>query len=258
MNHNYYFVAPSLPPLTLGETPDMNFEAVMNRLQMNLAEEDLKQVAVVRRGIDLQNIRALLLDKPLDDRGNLSEKQLDEALLVEADLPDYVFAFLNQFDERKEKARHFFGLLCRYYTEEVKGQKGFLKQLLTLQRELRLVTAALRAKKLGRDIAMELQFEEFTDPVVAQILAQKDMDDYDPPLEYRDLKEQLAACGDDPWEQYKVMARYEFEKIEEMAGYPLFSLDWILGYVARLLLVERWTLLDPERGAEIVDHYKTG
>ena len=188
----------------------------------------------------------------------MSEKELDEALLVEADLPDYVFEFLNQFDENKEKARHFFGLLCRYYAEEIPKQTGFLKDLLIFQREIRLVLAALRAKRLKKDIVDELQFEDFTDPIVAQILAQKDMDDYEPPMEYQDLKEQLHACGDDPLEQYKTIVKYQFEKIEEMTGYPLFSLNWILGYVARLMLVEQYTQLDPERGQEIVEKYKTG
>jgi len=118
--------------------------------------------------------------------------------------------------------------------------------------------AALRAKKTGRDIVKEFQFEDFTDPMIAHILAQKDMDDYDPPIEFQDLKQALHACGDDPWEQYKAVIKYEFDSIEEMTGYPLFSLDWIVGYVARLMLVEHYSQLDAEKGGEIVEKYKTG
>ena len=256
--NNYYFVAPSLPVLVLGDIPDMSFKEVMHRLEMNLSKSDLQQVAAIRLSIDLQNIRSLYLEQPLDDHGNLNERELDEALLVEADMPDYVFEFLGQFDEPKEKARHFFGLLSKYYSKEIPKAMGFLKHVLALQREMRLVLAAIRAKKMKRDITNELQFEDFTDPFVAQILAQKDMDEYEPPIEYQDLKDSLAACGDDPWEQYKTVIGYEFDTIEEMTGYPLFSLKWILGYVARLLLVERWNLLDPEKGGEIVDRYKKG
>jgi len=256
--NNYYFVAPSLPVLVLGEIPDMSFKEVMHRLEMNLSKSDLNQISVIRLRVDLENIRSLYLERPLDDHGNLNEKELDEALLVEADMPEYVFDFLNQFDEPEEKARHFFGLLSRYFAEEIPKAKGFLKKLLILQREISLVLTALRAKKLKRDIAKELQFEDFTDPFVAQILAQKDMDDYEPPIEYQDLKDNLIACGEDSWEQYRTVIGYEFIKIEEMTGYPLFTLEWILGYVARLLLVERWNLLDSEKGGEIVTRYKTG
>jgi hypothetical protein len=206
----------------------------------------------------LFNIRAHYSEEPLDPRGNLNEKELDDALLAEADLPQYVFEFLNQFDEVQEKVRHFFGLLSRYYAEEIRRQKGFLKQLLIFQRDVRLVLAAIRAKKLRRDVLKEFQFEDFTDPLVAHILAQRDMNTYDPPLEYQDLKEKLQAAGEDPLEQHKAVIAYELDRIEEMTGYPLFSLAWILGYVAKLLLVERYFQLDKARGKEIVDKYKMG
>jgi len=256
--NNYYFVAPSLPSLMLGDTPEISFEELSYRLELNLSKKDLKKFETLRRMIDLQNIRSLYAHTPLDKRGNLSEKELDEALLVEADLPEYVFDFLGQFEEADEKLSHYFGLLSRYYAEEIESETGFLKDLLILQREMRLVLAAIRAKKLKRDITQELQFEEFSEPMVAHILAQRDMDTYEPPLDYQDLMQNLHACGDDPWEQYRTVIGYEFDRIEEMTGYPLFTLDWILGYAARLLLVERWNALDKEQGAEIVEGYKTG
>ncbi|NGX39311.1 MAG: hypothetical protein KR126chlam1_00637 [Chlamydiae bacterium] len=255
---NYYFVAPSLPTLVLGEVPELTFEEVIHRLELNLSPEDLEKVKTLRLVIDLQNIRALYQGKPLDPHGNLSEKELDEALLVEADLPDYVFDFLGQFEETSAAAAHFFGLLSRYYAEEIPRQSGFLKELLTFQREMRLVLAAYRATKLKRDIVAELQFEDFTDPLVAEILAQKDMPEYEPPAEYRDLLASLEESKNDPWKQYSVVVVYEFDRIEEMTGYPLFSLDWILGFVARLMLVEKWNQLDDERGEEIAKKYKTG
>lgn len=255
---NYYFVAASLPPLVLGQAPEITFEELIHRLELNLSKEDLAQVKVLRLAIDLYNIRAHYSNQPIDPRGNLNEKELDDALLAEADLPEYVFEFLNQFDEVQEKVRHFFGLLSRYFSVEIGRQKGFLKQLLIFQRDVRLILAAIRAKKLGRDVLKEFQFEDFTDPLVAHILAQRDMNTYDPPLEYQDLKEKLQAAGEDPLEQYKAVINYELDRIEEMTGYPLFSLAWILGYVAKLLLVERYYQLDKARGKDIVDKYKMG
>lgn len=256
--HNYYFVAPSLPPLILGERPEITFEELMYRLQLNLSKEDLEKVATIRRMIDLQNIRDLYLQKPLDPRGNLNEKELDEALLIQDFLPEYVFDFLGQFEETKEKARHYSGLLARYFREEIEKSTGFLKNFLVFERELRLVLTALRAKKLHRDLARELQFEDFTDPMVAHILAQKDIEDYVPPLEFQDLKEQLQLHENNPWEQYRIIMKYEFDHIDEMTGYPLFSLDWILGYVARLLLVEKWLELDEIQAKEVLERYKNG
>ena len=256
MKHNYYFVAPSFPTLVLGESPEIEFDEFITRLEMNLTKDDLKHVQTLRRMVDLYNIRAHYLKEPIDHHGNLTEKELDEALLVEDFLPEYVFEFLGRFEEVKDKVRNFSGLLARYFAEEIPKAEGFLKNLLIFEREVRLVLTAFRAKKTKRDVIGELQFEDFTDPIVAQILAQKDADDYDPPLEYQDLKTQLLSCGDDPWQQYETVTRYEFNKIDEMTGYPLFSLDWILGYMAQLMLVERMTKLNAERGREDLEKYK--
>jgi hypothetical protein len=114
----------------------------------------------------------------------------------------------------------------------------------------------LRAKKLGRDVVKELQFEDFSDPIVAHILAQKDAENYEPPIEYKELKEEIAACGDDPWLRYKVLAEYRFRKIDELVEKPLFSIDWILGYMAKLVIVEQMNELDPMKGKMILDTFK--
>jgi hypothetical protein len=255
----YYFTAASLPPLVLGERPELSFEQLQERLQINLSKEDFAKVRTLRRLVDLENIRQLYLELSLDPRGNLSEKELDEALLIKDLLPQYVFDFLDQFEEKQEKLRFFFGLIATYYREEVAAlEEGFLKRYLSFERELRLVLLGLRSKKVKADLAFQLQFEELSDPIVASILAQKDAEGFDPPQEFADLKEQLQHAGQDPWQQFQVVARYRFNRIEELAGYLLFSIDWILGYVARLMIAEKWADLDEEKGKAILKEYKTG
>lgn len=245
---NYYFLAASLPPLNLGVQPDIAFEELLNRLKINLNKEDYEKSVVLRRYFDLVNIRALLLQEEIDPRGNLNEKELDEALLIKSLLPDYVFDFLDQYETSRERIAHFPELIARFFSEEIPKQKGFLKRFLTFEREWRLVLIGLQAKMAGRDIAKELQFEDFSDPLVAHLLAQKDAESYEPPVEYRELKEKLQTAGNDPWEYYRVLAEFRFNRIEELAGNVLFSIDWILGYMARLIIVEHWNELDEERG----------
>lgn len=100
---NYYFVVPSLPPLSLQEKPQISFAELMTRLEMNLSKKDLEKTQVLRRIVDIYNIRALLTEEPIDLRGNLNEKELDEALLVHTVLPDYVFDFLDQFEKQRTR-----------------------------------------------------------------------------------------------------------------------------------------------------------
>ena len=255
---NYYFVVPSLPPLSARERPEITFEEFIQRLELNLSKEDLEKTRVLRRFVDIFNIRALLMEEPVDIRGNLSEKELDEALLVHASLPEYIFEFLDQFEKVPDKIRNFPGLLAQFFNSEIPKAKGFLRKYLEFERECRLVLAALRSKQTGRDIVKELQFEDPTDPFVAQILAQKDSDSYEPPAEYAELKELIASCYNDPWLEHKAFAEYRLKKIEELAEGKMFSIDRILCYMAQLMIIESIFELDEQRGNMILDTFKSG
>lgn len=255
---NYYFLAASLPPLYLDKKPELSFAELKERLVLNLNRRDYEKTVVLRRFIDLTNIRSLLLEEPIDPRGNLDEKALDEALLIRNILPSYVFDFLDRYENVSDQVKHFSGLLSLFFLEEIPHQKGFLRKYLSFEHEWRLVATALRAKQYGKDLIRELQFEDFGDPLVAQILAQKDAAHYEPPFEYLDLKEKLSSCGTDPWLQYRVFAEYRFVKIEEMIDHPLFSIEWILAYMAQLLIVEHANELDALKGRMILDTFKAG
>lgn len=254
---NYYYLAASLPPLDFPCVPDISFVEIKSALRLNLSKSDLKKVETLRLFVDLNNIRPLLLEEEIDPRGNLSEKELDEALLVKDFLPEYVFDFLDKYDSLQEKLRHFSEITCRFFQEEQPKQKGFLEKFLTFEREWRLVILALRSKVTKRDVVKELQFEDFTDPLVSQILAQKDAEQYEPPSEYKELKEKYIAAGKDPYLQSKMLAEYRFSKIDEFVEDGLFSMDAILAYLAQLMIVEYWNELDERRGLAILDTFKS-
>ena len=252
---NYYFLAASLPTLTLGEKPDLSFEELTSRFKINLTQEDYEKTVTFRRYIDITNIRFLFLEESIDPRGNLSEKDLDEALLLKDALPSYVFDFLDQFESVDDKLKYFSGIYSIFFQEEIKKATGFLKAYFEFERSWKLVMLALRAKEQNRDLTRELQFENFSDPLVAQILAQKDVSQYDPPLEYVDLKEKYLSCGTDPWQKYKAVAQWRLGRLEELVDKPVFSIDWILSYMARLLIVEDYNALDEAKGKMILDAF---
>ncbi|HKY99925.1 MAG TPA: DUF2764 family protein [Rhabdochlamydiaceae bacterium] len=254
----YYFLTISLPPLSIMEKPEITFEELSFRLEVNLTKPDLHKTQVLRGFVDICNIRALWQEERVDLRGNLNEKELDEALLINNIFPDYVFDFINQFEKISDRIRNFSGLLASFFKEEILQQKGFLRNYLSFERDWRLVLVGLRAKQLGRDVVKELQFEDFSDPLVAHILAQKDSDRYEPPAEYAELKEILDSCAYDPWEEHKAVVRWRFLKIADMAEGKFFSIDKVLAYMAQLMLVEYWHELDEGKGRMILDTFKTG
>lgn len=253
----YFFLASFLPSLQFHEKPAISFEELKIRLKVNLTEADYRLAGVLFSFVDISNIRALLMEEPIDPKGNLSEKELDEALLLKYNLPDYVFEFLDGFESSSEKIRHFSGVFSAFFNHEIGKRKGFLKKYFSFERDLRLVTTALRSKILKRDVIKELQFEDLSDPLIMQILAQKDADQYDPPAEYAEVKTLLSACEGNPWKERMDLDEYRFNKIYEMVEGELFSIDRILAYCAQLSILEYGLELDRDKGKMILDTFKT-
>jgi len=254
---SYYYLAASLPPLEFPHLPSESFVSLEESLRTNLTQGDQKQVMALRLFADILNIRPLFLAEEIDAKGNLSEKELEEALLHQLFFPSYVFSFLEKYTTLEDKLAHFPELLTQFFVEESEQHEGFLRKFFTFEREWRLVLLALRAKRLQRDVVQELQFEDPLDPFVLQILMQKDAADYEPPKEYQDVKELFLLHLGDPVLQNQALARYRFFKVQEMWEDGAFSLDRILGYLSQVMILEYWNRLDSMRGKMILDTFKT-
>lgn len=249
----YPFVGGILPELKIGEPPGITFRLLDLLLKLNLSKADYEQALVIRRYTDFQNIRLYLNKEELDPHGILNEKQIEEALLTRTGYPPYLFEFLDKYDNDLERLKHVAELLSIHYKDEIGTAHGFLKEYMTFERDWRRVFSALRAKKLGRDIAEELKYEDPNDPLMEQILEQKDAVTYEPPPEYQDLKKIFEEYSDSPMDLHKALYEYRFNHIDEMCGIEVFTLRRILGYMIQLILVEKWNKLDQKKGIEFID-----
>ncbi|MCC5831418.1 MAG: DUF2764 family protein [Chlamydiales bacterium] len=254
----YYFLANLLPPLEIGRVPSLGFPELKELLRNNLSEEDQGRVRQFLRLIDLENLRSFWAGESFDPRGNLNRDEMEQALLdiqwpVGEDFPLYLQDFLDKYHTDEERLRHFPLLMSQFFELHMEYETGFLKDYYIFLREMRLVMVGFRAKKMGRDVAYELQYEDSTDPLVAQILAQRDAKSYEPPFEYKELKPIFDEFGDSPLDLHKALNEYQFNQIVEIWGGEIFSLDRILNYMARLILVERWLELDVQKGIEVID-----
>jgi hypothetical protein len=81
--------------------------------------------------------------------------------------------------------------------------------------------------------------------LIARILAQKDAKEFEPPKEFEDLKPLFMENSNSPSDLHVAILKYRMEKIEEMEEESPFSIDQILGYVARFLIVDEWFRLSP-------------
>jgi len=254
---NYYYLISALPPLEYPVLPEgIDSARIRSYFQVNLSEEDYKKVRSLYLLVDLLNVKTLFREEEIDSRGNLNEEELDEALLHGDFFPEYVFDFLQKHETLADRIKYFPSLLALFFHEETNKETGFLRSYFSFERELRLVLLAIRAKVLGRDLLQELQFEDLTDPLVLQILSQKDAETYDPPSEYKEVNELLAAAGSDPLKQSTAIASYRFRKVREMGEGEDFSIDALLRYLTELMIIEYSNELNKEKGQIILSTFK--
>jgi hypothetical protein len=252
---NYYFVGSLLPELRIGFPVEMNFAEFDRLLQMNLSKHDYEKTKILRRFWDIENLRSYWKKEPLDSRGNLNENEIEDAILETEALPPYIRNYLEKHADTPDRLTYFPALLSAYFKEEIKHADGFLKWLLEFQRELRLVLVAFRAKKLGRNLEAELQFEDPEDPFIIQLLAYKDAPVFEPPEKYEDVKALFTERADAPLALHQALCEYIFYTIDKKVGLHPFTIDRILGYLVQLSLAEKWLELDKAKGVEIVDRF---
>lgn len=255
----YYYISSLLPPLEIGHLPTLNTLELKDLLAINLSEKDLERVKRFFSLVDMENLRAFWTKEAHDPRGNYTRHELEEALVHQAwpgyeEFPEYLKDFLDKYRDTDSRITHFAFLMSDFLKiESEKEEEGFLKSYFAFERELRLVMVGFRAKKFGLDVSRELQYEDPTEPIVAEILAQKDAQAYEPPFEFKELKPIFMAFADFPIELHKAILAYSFNRVQELYANEIFSLDRILGYLARLRLVEEWLELDMQEGMKIID-----
>lgn len=226
---------------------------LIDLFRINLSGEDFSKVEVIQLYIDLYNLRALWLNQQFDPRGSFSLEELQNSIATKTGFKDYILDFLQFYDDPKELAAAFPALIAKFFQEESATATGFLKEYLSFERNWRLITAGFRAKQLGKDLMQELQFEDSFDPIIAQLLVQKDAKSYEPPEGYEGLKILFEKYGGSPLDLLKALSQYRIDRIEEIKGDDVFGIGAMLAYLVELLIVERWQEALKEQGLKIID-----
>jgi len=248
----YYYLSAALPKISLKTKPDISFNELMNMLKINLVERDIKKVGLLRKFVDLNNLKLLWLDKEINPHGNLNTAQLEDEIIIREFLGESVFWYLEKYDNVEDRLNYFSFLIVNFFREVILND-GFLKFYFKLEREIRLILTALRAKKIKRDLLSELQFEDLKDDFVEYILAQIDADTFEPPKEYMPIKNIYKNNLNKPLNMHIELLKYKFDQIENFAEKKPFTIDQILSYTLILMIVEDFFALNLQEGQKIVE-----
>lgn len=227
----YYFVETALPE----RHSDMSFAELDELFKGNLKKKDYEKTLKLRFLIDLENLRLFWQERALDPRGVLDKVGIEAAFLEGGVFPEWLEGYLEEYKETEERLRYFPQVWALFFREEVLSEKGFLREYFEFEQGVRLILSALRAKKMDRDLAKELQFEDPSNPLVQEILLQKDTQNFVPPSDYEELARLFLNFSEDPLLLDKALENYRFRKIEEMKSLQNFTVDRLLAYMAQHL-----------------------
>lgn len=249
----YYFLETALQPLEFPDKPDTDFGFILHLYEENLSESDKKSVNLLRKYIDVLNIRSFYLGYPINNQGCLNQEELAKALEDSEYFSQQIFDVLNQHEENRDKIKHFPSVLKVFYDEHIEKGCEFLKWFFSFEKYSRIILCAFRCKNIKKDILEELSFEDPLDPVVSEVLSQKDSPHFESPSGFEELVELLHLSKGSPKRQYHDFSEYRFRMIKQHIDMSTFTLDWVLGYLALFMILDEYHNTNPEEGANTLN-----
>lgn len=261
MGKNYYALVAGLPDILLEDKKVLYSSAELREnLSAELQPADFKLVQLLYMPFDHQNFlnRYFKRDQEWDERGNLPRdtvEQLQDRKSYEAAnlelLPDYFLEFLEQI-HGEEGTDDFYAaelqLTKAYYEHLDQVNNSFLRALASYHRTIANVMVALNGRK------HELAFDQALvgDDEITAALRKSRTRDFGLANEVHEMEHLIQLFeGKDLLERELRLDRHQWDFIDEETFFAYFTIEKVLAFVQKLLIVERWMALDAERGKEM-------
>lgn len=233
----HFFLCTAVPELSLEQKPAIDFESFIFMLELSCSKLEWRHVRSLREFFDLMNLQATLFNRPLQPYGAVSPDDFADNLRQHMGLNETIIDYLTHYPSDDQRKEHFSQLTTLFF-EEKKRERGFVGDYFTWLEEFFIVGAAVRSKRLGRDIARELSDEDFSHPLVLESLAFRDAASYEPPEDFATVKEIYNRDFENPKELEKNTTQFIFQHLEAIKEKKPFTLDYLLAYMVQLILVE--------------------
>lgn len=141
-------------------------------------------------------------------------------------------------------------LLGFYYEYVEKNDKGFVKEWCKIDRNIRNISAAFKARAMGMNAEKYL----IGDDIVTQLLKTNNATDFGLKNEVPFIETLINILSDDDiLKKEGDIDMLRIDIVEEMNTFNYFNINVILGYYLKIAMIERWLALDPKIGHEFFE-----
>lgn len=169
--------------------------------------------------------------------------------------PDFILDFFEDYTELEDRYNNIELLYVKYLTYLKEQGDMFFHYFGHIFVIIRTVLAAYRIIKQGKDLEENL----VGDPEIVQlILDHRTTSDLGLKAIFPEIPEIISLFDKEPLELEKDLDRIQFELLEDIGQDDLFGDHVIYIYLIELFILDKWHLVNEERGNQILENIISG
>ena len=261
MAKNYYTLVAGLREYTLSaDRKGFDAKTIIADIRDQLDSRDVKYLDLLYNYYDIENIINIREGRSqFSVLGNFSKDQLSAETKNPAELPQYLKTVVEAYNDpensdfeniNREKTFER-SLFEAYYKVCEKSKCKFLKNWSEFDRNLRNLSAAFTARKLGRNINEVL----VGDGYVTDTIARSSAADFGLKGELDYIDQVVAAIAEEGnlLDKENKIDLIRWNMADELTTFDYFNINYILAYLVKINIVHRWASLNPQIGRELFD-----
>lgn len=256
----YYYLVAGLPDISL-EDGKLSYTISDFRAESygDLSAKDQALIDLFYLKYDHADLLSLLKDKDAvtQGKGNFSSEDLLQLIVSvkegekpDAKFPSYLYDFIAQYlalpADVLYKAENL--LASAYYAYAMKSKNPFIASWFEFDLNINNILAAFAARKYKMNVAEVI----VGDTEVCEMLRTSNARDFglSETLDYFEPLQRLVET-DDLVEREKKVDQLKWKWLEDASFFHYFTVERLFVFLLQLEMIERWVLLDKEKGSEL-------
>lgn len=252
---NYFCLVAGLPDIIInGNKPGETSNEFKNKLAEQLHTSDYKLAELLYLHYDNKNLLNMLLkqDNRFITLGNYTEAYLEEQIKEPTNIVDYMKQLIFNFKAETSGNSNLSienELQSLYYEYVLQVKNDFLEQWFMFDKDMKNILTAVNCRKYSYDTEKQLIPVKHENEVYEKLIKSSSKADlFADEVPYAGKILQIAESEMDLSEKEKALDNIMWEFLDEHTFFNYFTIEKILSFVIKLILVERWIELDNETG----------
>lgn len=263
---NYYYLVAGLPDLTIDQGK-LQFGSVEFReyLKTELSRKDYELIEWLFFPADNQNLVNLVTknDKPWNDNAVFAREEMelaitetvspdkihtDETSSIKAYMKEFIMGFFNEDKDSTLTPENELATL--YYNDALRVNNTFLRQWFEFEINLKNMLVYNTAQKFNLSYENEL----VSNTLLTNSLRQKTGRDLGEASSWpyfdavNQISENSSVSTTDIASKERAIDSLRWNVLDQMNTFNYFSIEVIISYMVKLMMIERWLKLDPKTG----------